>query len=156
MTRIPDEADRDFTAGCLIIDDGKLLLIKHSKLDMWLQPGGHVEERETPDETALRETREETGFVVEILEQFRPEKEEIGGSYNLPTPFCMNAHQIRDGHWHCSMLYIAKVIDKREATHIHEKKDMRWFSKEDLEDSRYDIPENIRDAGRNALDIKNG
>lgn len=41
--RIPEDADRDFVAGAFIVDDSKVLLLRHKKYGVWLQPGGHVE-----------------------------------------------------------------------------------------------------------------
>ena len=38
----------------------------HKKLDVWLYPGGHVEDTETPDEALVREVKEETGLDIEI------------------------------------------------------------------------------------------
>lgn len=55
-----------FTASAFILSPERdaLLLILHSKLSRWLQPGGHID---ASDEdvlgAALRETREETGIV---------------------------------------------------------------------------------------------
>ena len=52
-----------FTASCYVIDGrGRLLLHHHRRLDRWLQMGGHVEGDESPELTALREGREESGL----------------------------------------------------------------------------------------------
>jgi 8-oxo-dGTP pyrophosphatase MutT (NUDIX family) len=63
---------RSFTPGhitgsALIFDDcdQKVLLIHHKRLNLWIQPGGHV----APDdrsivETAIREAREEVGLQL--------------------------------------------------------------------------------------------
>lgn len=52
---------RPITLGirCIIINDGKVLLIKHSYISEWYFPGGHVEKRENYYEAALREVKEE-------------------------------------------------------------------------------------------------
>ena len=42
---------KHFTASALIIDKSRVLLLYHKKLNVWLHPGGHVEENENPDET---------------------------------------------------------------------------------------------------------
>lgn len=60
---------RHFTATALVIDEEqhRALLLWHKRLKRWMPPGGHMEPNETPDETALREAKEETGLDVDIL-----------------------------------------------------------------------------------------
>jgi 8-oxo-dGTP pyrophosphatase MutT (NUDIX family) len=57
---------RHFTASALVVDvgSGRVLLHQHRRLRVWLQPGGHVEVGERPEEAVLRETSEETGVDV--------------------------------------------------------------------------------------------
>jgi 8-oxo-dGTP pyrophosphatase MutT (NUDIX family) len=52
------------TASGTLIHQGKILLIKHKKLGIWLTPGGHIEPGEMPHQTAVREFWEETGIKV--------------------------------------------------------------------------------------------
>lgn len=151
--RVPDDADRDFTAGCIIVNDDRVLLLKHSKLGMWLQPGGHVEERETPDETAKRETREETGIDVQFHQRCLPEETEYNAAYDLPRPFAINVHEITEGHWHCSMLFLARINGECNASHSHEHDGMKWFSKAELENGTYEMPENVKNAALDALSM---
>ena len=47
-------------------DQGEVLWVKRTDQDMWNLPGGAHENGETPWETAVRETREETGLEVEL------------------------------------------------------------------------------------------
>lgn len=54
-------------AGTNIVQDGKILLVKESHKEaygLWSLPIGHVEEGENEEETAVRETKEETGYDV--------------------------------------------------------------------------------------------
>ena len=57
----------DFTVAIFVVHDRKVLLIHHRRLDKWLPLGGHVELDEEPEQAALRETREESGFEVELI-----------------------------------------------------------------------------------------
>lgn len=53
------------TASAVVFDSrDRLLLHRHKRLGMWLQPGGHVDPDEDPAAAAVRETREETGLVA--------------------------------------------------------------------------------------------
>lgn len=55
--------------GCdsFILDDtGRVLLIRRSDNKLWALPGGCQDLGETPAECAIRETKEETGYDVEI------------------------------------------------------------------------------------------
>ena len=104
--RVPEDAKRDFVAGCLIVQDGKLLLLDHSKYGIWLPPGGHVEERETPDETAIRETREETGYEVELNYSSGVVEEEF---IDVPRPFKVNLHRVEESHWHLDYLFLGRI-----------------------------------------------
>lgn len=56
-------------AGAVIFDDdGRLLLMKRTDNGTWCVPGGIVEVTESPAEAVVRETREETGLDVDIVE----------------------------------------------------------------------------------------
>jgi len=55
-----------FAGGCLFNDEGKVLLQKRGDSGKWGFPGGAIELGETPEETAVRELKEETGLDVEV------------------------------------------------------------------------------------------
>jgi 8-oxo-dGTP pyrophosphatase MutT (NUDIX family) len=81
------------TGSAWIIDEGRehALLVHHGRLDLWVQPGGHVEDDADMLSTAWREAREETG-----LTDVRPVAENI---------FDVDVHEI--------------PANKREARHLH-------------------------------------
>lgn len=57
--------DKIACAGMLVIrEDGNVLLVRTNKGYRWGMPFGKGEPGETPMETAIRETREETGILV--------------------------------------------------------------------------------------------
>jgi bis(5'-nucleosidyl)-tetraphosphatase len=53
------------SCGAIVVDDGKVLLVKHNA-GHWDFPKGHVEEGETEIETAIREVKEETNIDIKI------------------------------------------------------------------------------------------
>lgn len=53
------------SCGAIVVDDGKVLLVKHNA-GYWDFPKGHVEEGETEIETAIREVKEETNIDIKI------------------------------------------------------------------------------------------
>jgi 8-oxo-dGTP diphosphatase len=54
-------------AAAIIVSDGRVLMVRRRVREgelSWQFPAGEVEPGESPDETAARETREETGITV--------------------------------------------------------------------------------------------
>jgi 8-oxo-dGTP pyrophosphatase MutT (NUDIX family) len=60
---------RPLTLGVrvMLIQDDKVLLVRHTYTDGWFMPGGRVEKNETTDQAARREAREEVGADVHSL-----------------------------------------------------------------------------------------
>jgi 8-oxo-dGTP pyrophosphatase MutT (NUDIX family) len=59
-----------FTASCFVVNPSfsKILLLKHRKLEKWLQMGGHCDGEINLAEVALKEAREESGSSqIQIL-----------------------------------------------------------------------------------------
>ncbi|HEY6554254.1 MAG TPA: NUDIX domain-containing protein, partial [Vicinamibacteria bacterium] len=54
------------SAGGLIVHGSQILLISVMEGKRWQLPKGHIEEGETPEETAVREVREETGVTGRV------------------------------------------------------------------------------------------
>ena len=54
-----------YASRAVIIKDNKILLSHEAKNDLWMIPGGGLENDETARDTAIREVREETGHIVE-------------------------------------------------------------------------------------------
>lgn len=52
---------------CIDFEKQEVLLMYNKKLKKWLQPGGHIEGMELPEETAARETLEETGIKIKVI-----------------------------------------------------------------------------------------
>ncbi len=54
----------------VVVRDGMILLSRETVSGWWLIPGGGMEDGETPETCCVRETEEETGFIVATLRQF--------------------------------------------------------------------------------------
>ena len=57
-------------ASAICLRDDRILALHHRDpdgIEFWGVPGGEIEDGESPLEAALRETREETGYRVELL-----------------------------------------------------------------------------------------
>ena len=85
---------RHFTSTGYIVSKGSVLLHWHPKVKAFLPPGGHVEINEDPVEAVLREVKEETGLLVEIINSELP----IKSSYpaQIPPPITIMIEDITD------------------------------------------------------------
>jgi len=60
---------QELNAYLVLFNEGRILLLKR-KSELWEFPGGGVEWGENPQDTAIRETREETGLTAQNLSFF--------------------------------------------------------------------------------------
>ncbi len=122
----------DFTVAIFVVHDKKILVIHHRKLEKWLPLGGHIELDEEPEQAALREAKEESGFDVELLGERPPTTSP--GTRALIAPRFLDIHRISDTHEHIGMIYWARPKNSAQtklATEEHH--DIRWCSAADLE-----------------------
>jgi 8-oxo-dGTP pyrophosphatase MutT (NUDIX family) len=121
----------DFTVAIFVVQDGKVLLIHHRKLNKWLPLGGHIELDEDPEQAALREAREESGFDVELIGDRPPTTEP--GTRALIAPRFLDIHRISDAHEHIGMIYWARPKSGALALAAEEHHGIRWCSTEELD-----------------------
>lgn len=65
----PPEKERIASRG-IIVENGKILLSYEKNTDVYMSPGGGLEDEETLEECCVRELREETGYEVIPSEHF--------------------------------------------------------------------------------------
>jgi len=121
---------RHFCASAFIINpiNKKILLVKHKDYDKWLQPGGHIEEDETPEEAAIREVYEETGIKITILGERFPREDD------LVRPLGIQCNRKENGDRHIDIIYYAKPNDPEAPLKINDESfDIKWFARNELE-----------------------
>lgn len=116
-----EHADPTHVTGSAIVlgEDGRVLLHRHKRLGIWLQPGGHADPGEDAAAAALRETHEETGL---------PARHPDGG----PRLVHIDVHEGPRGHLHLDVRYLLHApSDHPFAPAEGESRDLAWFTPED-------------------------
>ena len=90
-----------YAAGALVIIDGKVLLFQRKGETGYDLPFGKRNPGETPEETAIREVREETGYTIRIIPY---------------APFS------REGKSGLSITLLGEALSKGEPSHPEEGK----------------------------------
>ena len=99
-------------SSCVVINEKEeVLLVLREDFRIWALPGGGVEPDETTEQAAVRETLEETGYRVEILQYI--------GEYWRP--------QMSHGKGDLRHVFLAQAIGGTPAQHDDESIDVRWF-----------------------------
>jgi 8-oxo-dGTP pyrophosphatase MutT (NUDIX family) len=122
----------DFTVAIFVVQNSRVLLIHHRKLDKWLPLGGHIELEEDPEQAALREAREESGLEVELIGDRPPTTEP--GTRALIAPRFLDIHRITETHEHIGMIYWARPMNGTLTLAELEHHDLRWCSSVELDE----------------------
>lgn len=101
------------TASAFVISPRGVILHLHRRLGIWVQPGGHVDRSETPEQAALRETREETGLRARHLDPV-----------NL---FHVDVHPGPRGHTHYDLRYVLVAEPVDPTPPADESPEVYWF-----------------------------
>jgi 8-oxo-dGTP pyrophosphatase MutT (NUDIX family) len=120
LSRLPDPFEQrshptHITASAIVAGPRGTLLHRHKRLGIWMQPGGHVEPQEAPEDAAVRETAEETG-----LSPRHPG--------DRPRLLHVDVHPASRGHTHLDLRYLLLAGDEEPAPPPGESPDVRWFS----------------------------
>jgi ADP-ribose pyrophosphatase YjhB (NUDIX family) len=121
---------RDFTATAFVYWQGKTLLHKHKKLDIWLPCGGHIDPHELPDDAAIREVFEESGVEIELLGE---KALRIDEPKQLIRPRGIQLEHIHEGHEHIDLIYFAKPVITYNGFLRDDDPSLGWYSPENLQ-----------------------
>ncbi len=103
------------TASAIVVGHRGIVLHLHRRLHRWLQPGGHIEPGESPEEAAVRETLEETGLAVT----------HFGGQ---PVLAHVDVHRSARNHVHLDLRYLTVAPDDDPAPAPGESQQVAWFA----------------------------
>lgn len=119
---------RHFCASAFVINsERKILLVKHHNFDKWLQPGGHMEEGETPEETAIREVFEETGIRIHLIGEHFPREDD------MIRPLGIQCNRKDNGDKMFDIIYAGVPNVESDLIISDESKDIGWFSRSELD-----------------------
>jgi ADP-ribose pyrophosphatase YjhB (NUDIX family) len=115
------------TASAMVLDPaGRALLLFHARLELWVQPGGHIEPGEDGATAALREAREESGL---------PDLElDAASLLDIDVhPIPKHPKKPEPAHWHYDLCFLARTRKPKllriDPTESHAA---RWVSVEEL------------------------
>jgi 8-oxo-dGTP pyrophosphatase MutT (NUDIX family)/ribosomal protein S18 acetylase RimI-like enzyme len=113
-----DAAITHVTSSAIVVGTRGVILHRHKRLGIWVQPGGHINEGELPEDAALREVLEETGLVAT----------HFGG---MPTIIHIDVHPAPKGHTHLDLRFLLRGPDVDPRPPEGESPDVAWLSFED-------------------------
>lgn len=120
LGRPPDPFDESadphhLTASAFVVSSRGVVLHRHRRLGLWVQPGGHVDPGESPEAACVREVAEETGLVVAHLDP--------------PRLFHVDVHPGPKGHSHYDLRYVVLAAPEDPRPPAGESPLVFWFDR---------------------------
>ena len=103
------------TGSAIVVGPRGVVLLKHKRLGLWLQPGGHIDPGESPWDAARREAVEETGLAVEFVE-------------SPPRLVHVDVHPGGRGHTHLDLRYLVAAGDADPSPPDGESQEIEWLA----------------------------
>lgn len=107
------------TGSALVVGPRGVVLLKHRRLGIWLQPGGHIDAGEAPWDAALRESQEETGLDVRFVGPLDAD--------GVPPLLHVDVHAGGRGHTHLDVRYLLDGGDADPDPPEGESQEIAWF-----------------------------
>ncbi|MCA0972095.1 NUDIX hydrolase [Halobacillus litoralis] len=122
----------NFAGGCVVNDQGEILLQKRADKGVWGFPGGALELGESVEEAVKREVQEETGLKVELTK--------LIGIYSKYFDEYPNGDQAQT----IAYFFELKVLGGELSAHDKETIELQFFRPDDM-------PELVNQQHRDAL-----
>lgn len=103
------------TSSALVVSARGIILHKHKRLGIWIQPGGHINDGERPEDAAIREVLEETGLTTTHFS-------------GRPTIVHVDVHPAPKGHTHLDLRYLLRSPADDPTPPAGESPDVAWLS----------------------------
>lgn len=120
------------TGSAFVVDPSRMhcLLLFHTKLQLWLQPGGHADGDTNLAAVALREAQEETA---------------IEGLQIVTPAIDIDVHRVdppkEDAHLHLDVRFLVLAPAGSEPIGNHESQGFEWVAQDDL--ANFDVDEGL-------------
>ncbi len=101
------------TASGIVVGRRGTVLHRHKRLGIWMQPGGHIDSGERPEDAAVREATEELGLKV-------------AHPATGPSLIHLDVHEAALGHTHLDLRYLLLGADAVPMPPPDESPDARW------------------------------
>lgn len=140
-------AEGHLTGSACVVDPSTrhMLLLFHTKVQRWLQPGGHADGDADLAHVAVREAEEETGIAGLCV---------VTPAIDLDVHLFHNASGKEPDHLHLDVRHLVLAPPGSEPVRNHESEGLAWVAADDL--PRYGVdPGTIRlaRAGLAAIDL---
>jgi 8-oxo-dGTP pyrophosphatase MutT (NUDIX family)/GNAT superfamily N-acetyltransferase len=109
------------TASAIVVGARGVILHRHKRLGIWIQPGGHVDPGELLADAALREVLEETGLPTSHFS-------------GRPSIIHVDVHPAPKGHTHLDVRFLLRGPDADPAPPEGGSPDVSWLSFEAAKD----------------------
>jgi 8-oxo-dGTP pyrophosphatase MutT (NUDIX family) len=138
ILRLTKLGEKHYTATIWIItqeEPKRVLMVHHKKYNIWVQPGGHIEQHENPVEAAIREVKEETQIdITPYIEKGKRYSETL----LLPSPLFfleekIPMHNNEPEHFHLDFIYKVEVPFQEAIRQEKESHDIGWFTYEEAQ-----------------------
>lgn len=138
-------AEGHLTGSAAVLDpgSGRMLLLLHTKIRRWLQPGGHADGDANLAAVALREAEEETGIAGLAV---------VVPAIDLDVHVFHSAAGTEPDHLHLDVRHLVLAPPGAVPAGNHESTDLRWVGFSDL--ASYDVDDGTLRMARAAEEAR--